>query len=105
MAKYIYIGTYSSAGVEGLISGDSDRAAAVKALADSVGAKVISVDITRGIYDFCVIIEAHSFEVAAAIALKVRASGAFDELITLEAVDINEVRKASKSVNYTPPQS
>ena len=105
MAKYIYIGTYSSAGVEGLLSGDRDRAAAVKTLADSVGAKVISVDITRGIYDFCVIIEALSFEVAAAIALKVRASGAFDELITLEAVDINEVRKASKSVNYTPPQS
>ena len=96
MAKYIYIGTYSAAGVEGLISGDSDRAAAVKALADSVGAKVISVDITRGIYDFCVIVEAPSFEVAAAIALKVRASGSCDELITLKVVDINKVRKATR---------
>ncbi|MBL94739.1 MAG: hypothetical protein CFH06_01605 [Alphaproteobacteria bacterium MarineAlpha3_Bin5] len=104
MAKYFFLGTYSNEGAAGLLSGATDRKAAIEALTQSVGGKLISVDITRGKYDACVVVEADSFDVAGAVALKVRASGAMDELIVLEAVDINKIAETATSVNYTPPQ-
>ena len=39
----------------------------------------------------------------AAMALKVRASGAVENLVTLEAVDIEEIQNIAQSVGYTPP--
>ena len=103
MSRYIMVGTYSDAGAAGLISGDSDRVEAMEALCNSVGAKLVSADITRGQFDFCVIVEADSFAVVAAMLLKVRASGAAGEIITLESVDYQEIRNVAKGVQYTPP--
>ena len=103
MAKYIFLATYSDEGAKGIVGGDSDRAAAMEVLCNSVGAKFISVDITRGEYDVCVIIEADSFAQIAAMSLKARASGAADKFVTLEAVDIEEIRSVAKGVQYTPP--
>ena len=48
-------------------------------------------------------IEADSFDIAGAVALKVRASGAMDDLIILEALDIEKIAKAGASINYIPP--
>ena len=103
MAKYIFLATYSDEGAKGIVGGDSDRVAAMQALCDSVGAKLISVDITRGEYDVCVMVEAESFAQVAAMSLKARASGAADKFVTLEAVDIEEIRSDAKGVQYTPP--
>ena len=103
MARYIIVGTYSDSGAAGLISGDSDRVEAMEALCKSVGATLVSADITRGQYDFCVIVEANSFAVVAAMLLKVRASGAAGEIVTLESVDYQEIRSVAKGVQYTPP--
>ena len=103
MSKYIVIGRYSDEGAGGLVSGDSNREAAMEALCNSVGAKLISADITRGNYDFCVICEADSFTQVAAMTLKARASGAIGETFTLEAVDYQEIRNVAKGVKYTPP--
>ena len=103
MAKYIFRATYSDEGTKGIVDGDSDRAAAVEVLCNSVGAKLISVDITRGEYDVCVIVEADSFAQIAAMSLKARASGSADKFVTLEAVNIEEIRSVAKGVQYTPP--
>ena len=70
MSKYIIVGTYSDEGAAGLVSGDTDRVEAMEALCDSVGAKLVSADITRGLFDFCVMVEANSFEIIAAMLLK-----------------------------------
>ena len=48
MAKYIFLATYSDEGAKGIVGGDSDRVAAMEVLCNSVGAKLISADITRG---------------------------------------------------------
>jgi len=42
------VGTYSDEGAAGLVSGNTDRVEAMEALCDSVGAKLVNADITRG---------------------------------------------------------
>jgi uncharacterized protein with GYD domain len=74
----------------------------MEALCNSVGAKLVDHYITRGQYDFCNIAEADSFAVVAAMTLKARASGTVSNLVTLESVDINEIRSVAKSVQFTP---
>ena len=65
---------------------------------------MISVDITRGEYDICIIVEADSFAQVAAMNLTFRSRGVVgDKLVTLETVDIEEIRIVAKSVQYTPP--
>ena len=103
MSRYIIVGTYSDVGAAGLVGGNSDRVEAMETLCNSVGATLVSADITRGQYDFCIIVEADSFAVVAAMLLKVRASGAAGEIITLESVDYQEIRSVAKGVKYTPP--
>ena len=103
MAKYIFLATYSDEAVKGIVGGDTDRVAAIEALCNSLGIKLISADITRGEYDICIIVEADSFAQIAAMSLKARASGAADKFVTLEAVDIEEIRSVAKGVQYTPP--
>ena len=103
MSRYIFLATYSDEAVKGIVGGDSDRVAAIEALCNSLGIKLISADITRGEYDICVMVEADSFAQIAAMSLKARASGAADKFVTLEAVDIEEIRSVAKGVQYTPP--
>ena len=105
MSRYIVLGTYTNEGAAGLIGGDSDRRAAMEALHNSVGATLVDYYITRGQYDFCVIADADSFEVMAALHLKAKGSGAVDNLVTLESVDIEAVRSAAKNVQFTPPSA
>ena len=70
---------------------------------ESVGAKLVDYWISRGQYDFCVIADADSFEVMAALHLKAKGSGAVDNLVTLESVDIEAVRSVAKNLEFTPP--
>ena len=103
MPRFITLGTYTNQGAAGLVDGDSDRRAAMEVAHSSVGATLVDYYITRGQYDFCVISEADSFAVIAAMTLMPRASGAVDNLVTLESVDIEEIRNVAKSVQFTPP--
>ena len=105
MSRYIVLGTYTNEGAAGLIGGDSDRRAAMEVAHNSVGAKLVDYYITRGQYDFCVIADADSFAVIAAMGLKAKGSGAVDNLVTLESVDIEEVRSVAKNVQFTPPST
>ena len=103
MALYIILGTYSNKGSEGLVEGSSDRRKAMEILTSSVGAKLINYHITRGIYDFWILIEAESFDQIAAINLKAKSADTIDKADVLETVDINSIRKQAKHVNYIPP--
>jgi uncharacterized protein with GYD domain len=103
MSIFINLGTYSNEGAGGLVEGDSDRRAAMETFHNSVGAKLLDYHITRGQYDFCVIVEADSYEKIAAMTLMAKSSGTISELVTLESVDINEIRKIYKNVKFTAP--
>ena len=103
MALYIILGTYSNKGSEGLVEGSSDRRKAMETLTSSVGAKLINYHITRGIYDFWILIEDESFDQIAAINLKAKSADTIDKADVLETVDINSIRKQAKQVNYIPP--
>ena len=87
MAKYIFLATYSDEGAKGIVGGDSDRVAAVEALCNSLGIKMISAELTRGEFDICIIVEADSFAKIAAMNLTFRSRGVVgDKLVTLETV-------------------
>tara|TARA_B100000686_G_scaffold108360_1_gene115486 strand:+ start:423 stop:743 length:321 start_codon:yes stop_codon:yes gene_type:complete len=103
MSTYIVLGKYSNNGAEGLIDGSSDRRAAMEKLTKSVGAKLIDYHITRGVYDFCIITEADSFEMIAAMNLKAKAAGTLKEIDTLESINIENIRQVAKSVEFSPP--
>ena len=104
MSIYLTLGTYTNEGAAGLVGPDySDRRAAMEALCNSVGAKLVDYHITRGAYDFCVIAEADSFAQIASMTLTAKGSGAVDNIVTLESVDVEEIRSVAKGVQYTPP--
>ena len=103
MSIYIGLGKYSNNGAEGLIDGSSDRRAAMEKLTKSVGAKLVDYHITRGVYDFCITVEADTFDMIAAMNLKAKAAGTVSEIDTLEAIDIDNVRQVAKNVDFSQP--
>ena len=103
MPRYIVLGSYTNKGTAALIDGDSDRRAVMEVMHKSVGATLVDYWITRGQYDFCVISDADSFEVMAAMTLKAKGSGTVTNSVILEAVDIDEIRSVAKNVQFTPP--
>jgi|TARA_B100000676_G_C17739765_1_gene660772 uncharacterized protein with GYD domain len=105
MVKYIGLGTYSNEAVKGLLGNDSDRTTAVEETCNSVGAKFLNMEVTRGLYDFILTVESDTFEKVAAVSLTARAAGVVSDLVILESVDISKVREAAKGVKYTPPQA
>ena len=103
MSTYIILGIYSNKGTEGLVEGESDRRDAMEKLTKSVGAKLLDYHITRGVYDFCLVTEANSFDMIAAMNLKAKAAGTVKELDTLESININNIRNVAKSVKFFLP--
>ena len=103
MSTYIVLGNYSNEGANGLVSGDSDRRAVMETFHSSVGAKLLDYHITRGKYDFCVLVDADSFEMMAALGLMAKGSKTVNDLVILESVDINEIQKIAKKVQFTAP--
>ena len=103
MPRYIVLGSYTNEGTAALVDGDSDRRAVMEVMHKSVGATLVDYWITRGQYDFCVISDADSFEVMAAMTLKAKGSGTVTNSVILEAVDIDEIRSIAKNVQFTPP--
>ena len=104
MSIYLTLGTYTNEGAAGLVGAEHvDRRAAMDSMCNSVGAKLVDYHITRGAYDFCVISEADSFAQIASMTLTAKGSGAVDNIVTLESVDVEEIRGVAKGVQYTPP--
>lgn len=104
MPKYLFHGSYTSAGAKGLLKdGGTGRRAAAQQLAQSVGGKIESFYYAFGSDDFYLIVDMPDHESAAAVSLTVAASGAISlstvVLMTPEQVD----SAAKKTVQYRPP--
>ena len=63
MAKFYLMGNYTAKAFQGFIANpDTDRRAAINAVASAVGGKVIDYDVVRGSYDFILKLEAPNFK-------------------------------------------
>ena len=106
MAKYYMMGNFSHQGVNGLLTGSSNRESVVKKACEAMGCKFISYDITEGEFDFILVVEGDSEQ---AIAAKGGAmlSGDFDIMISIKAVSVDSIRKNLKQMQsaYTPPSA
>ena len=106
MAKFYLMGNYTAKAFQGFIANpDSDRGAAIKAVASAIGGKVLSYDIVRGSYDFIVSIDAPNFESMAAAKLATEATGSVTNISIMEPININNAAKlaAKAAGSYKPP--
>jgi uncharacterized protein with GYD domain len=99
MAKFYLMCNYTAKAFQGFIANpDTDRGAAIKAVASAVGGKVLDYDIVRGSYDFIVSIDAPNFESMAAAKLATEASGAVTNITIMEPININSAAKLAAKV-------
>ena len=99
MAQFYLMGNYTAKAFQGFIANpDTDRGAAIKAVASAVGGKVLDYDIVRGSYDFIVSIDAPNFESMAAAKLATEASGAVTNITIMEPININSAAKLAAKV-------
>ena len=106
MAKFYLMGNYTAKAFQGFIANpDTDRGAAIKAVASAVGGKVLDYDIVRGSYDFIVSIDAPNFESMAAVKLATEATGAITNIAIMEPININSIAKlaAKAAGTYKAP--
>ena len=106
--KYIFLGNYSNAGLQGFIKNpNQDRKSVISSMMEKAGGKLEGLYLTRGNYDVVVIGEAPDFETVGAIKMMIMATGAFDEAVILEETDFNKIaQKASDiSSSYKSPDS
>ena len=94
MAKFYLMGNYTAKAFQGFIANpDTDRRAAINAVASAVGGKVIDYDVVRGSYDFILKLEVPNFEGMAAAKLATEATGAVTNITIMEPININNVAK------------
>ena len=106
MAKFYLMGNYTSKAFQGFVANpDTDRSAAINAVAKAVGGKVLSYDIVRGSYDFIVSLDAPNFESMAAAKLATEATGAVTNINIMEPININSFAKlaAKAAASYKVP--
>ncbi len=107
MPKYLIQASYTTEGVQGLLSdGGSARAAAATAAGESPGGSVESIYFAFGSDDVIVVADLPSNAAAAALSLAVSASGAVNArvtvLLTPEEID-TAAATVRDSVSYNPP--
>ncbi len=96
MARYLFIGSYTQAGIQGVLKdGGSGRREAVEALGKSVGGSLVDMYWGFGEDDFYVIADLPSQAAAAAVASTTSAAGAatIRTIVLLTAEDMDEVVK------------
>jgi uncharacterized protein with GYD domain len=104
MARYLFRGTYSREGAQGLLrEGGTRRRAAVESLVQSLGGRLLSFDYALGETDLFMVVELPDAVAAASASLIVAASGAgrwrTTVLLTAEEMD----RAARSGAAYRPP--
>ena len=106
MSKFYVMGNFSQQGINGLLTGVSNRESVVKKACEAMGCKFISYDITEGEFDFILVVEGDSEQ---AIAAKGGAmlSGDFDLMIAIKAVSVDSIRQNLKLMQsaYSPPSA
>ena len=88
--RTIFLGCYAPHAFKGLIEG-SNRKAAVEALCDAVGAKLVSLAFTRGEYDVVAVADMPDRNTGLGLAMAIHASGAFTKISILEELDMDQI--------------
>lgn len=95
MGIYITQGNYTEAAVKGMIQNPEDRAPAVAALMEAVGAKMLQYYVTHGEYDFLLISEGDDTDSNILAGLMVAgSSGGVCNLKTTRAFTTQEAKSA-----------
>ena len=104
MPKYLFHGSYTQQGVQGLLKeGGTSRRATVEALAKGLGGSIEAFYYAFGENDIYVIADLPDQTTATAISLAVGAAGSV-QLSTTVLVSPEEVDEATKkTVGYRPP--
>ena len=85
MPLFITYASYSHSGVKGLVNKPSDRSAAVKALIEKAGGKLVALYNTTGSNDVVLVSELADGSDAVAIGMAVAATGALSKIETVRA--------------------
>ena len=104
MPKYMVQGSYSVAGLKGVLAeGGSARVAEVRQLIEAAGGKLEAMYFTFGSDDFVILAEGPDNMTTAALTMMVASTGASKNrttvLLTREEIDT----AAKKAVSYRPP--
>ncbi len=108
MPKYAAMFRFKGETIKSMMARSSDRAAAVRELAESAGGTLDVYYLMFGQYDGLVILDLPDSASAAAVSFAVSSSGAFSHLETHELVPVEQINalfeKASQ-LTYRPPGS
>ena len=94
MAIFITQGNYTEQAMKGMIDKPDDRASAVSALMESVGAKLLQYYFTTGEYDFLVITEGDNLTDIVAGLMVAGSTGGVTNLNTIQALTMPEAMGA-----------
>jgi len=108
MTRFVIFFTLTGQTIGRFIEQPSDRAAAVRALLEPVGGKLVSYDFMFGEDDGMVIFEVPDSQSAAAVSLAVSSTGAFGRLRTHELIPAESLpavldRARTARQAYRPP--
>jgi uncharacterized protein with GYD domain len=104
MPKYMVQGSYSVAGIKGVLAeGGSARVAEVRNLIEAAGGKLEAMYFTFGSDDFVILADGTDNVTTAALAMTVASTGAANirTTILLTAEEMDAATK--KAVSYRPP--
>ncbi|MDJ0948300.1 MAG: GYD domain-containing protein [Alphaproteobacteria bacterium] len=94
MGLFITQGNYTARAVKGMVDNPEDRAAAVAALMESVGAKLVEYYVTTGEYDFLVVSEGDNVTDVLAGLMVAGATGTVTNLKTVQALTTADAKVA-----------
>jgi uncharacterized protein with GYD domain len=104
MPKYLYQGSYTQAGAQGLLKdGGTSRKDAVIKMVEAMGGTLETFYFAFGGADICAIADLPDDATAAALSIAVGAAGTIN-ITTTVLVDPEDIDAAAKkTVNYRPP--
>lgn len=106
LAKYLVLFRLSGETISRFVAKPSDRAAVIRALADSVGGSLESYYWMFGQYDGVGVFDLPDACTMAALSLAATSSGAFTHFEThqlIEVGDLAEIAERARGVAYQPP--
>jgi len=105
MPKYLYQGSYTQTGAQGLLKeGGTSRRDMVSAMVESMGGSLEAFYFAFGGNDICAIVDVPDHATAAAMSIAVGVAGTLN-LTTTVLIDPEEIDEAVKmTVNYRPPR-